>query len=350
MSNLPKDEDGLIRHLKALPKVELHLHLEGSLRPDLLMHLASRNRLRIPFSHPDEITSIYRFKDFRGFANALLFGVACLRKPDDFHDAVDALGAQLADENIRYAEVTWTPQFYLNRGYSLYDFLDAMNTARYAWQEKTGLLLRWIPDIVRSRPRPAQQIARWASSAKARKGGVVALGLGGPEPGFPAHKFQQIFEFVRDCNLPANPHAGETDGPDSIWDTIKTLKPKRIGHGVRAIEDSALLEFLSREAIPLEISMTSNVRLGVFPSYEKHPVKRLIDAGCKVTLNTDDPVLFCTNLTDEYRKAITYTHLTLRDIYYANLNAIQAGYLGDDLKEKMMAEFHVSYNNNALSG
>jgi adenosine deaminase len=334
----------IARYSRSLPKAELHLHLEGSLRPQLLLRLADRNRLRIPFSHQDDFDRIYHYRNFRDFANALLFGVGCLRRPEDFFDAVGDLGAMLVEQNVRYAEVTWTPQFYLDRGCSLDDLLDAMNMARHTLQRRTGLVMRWIPDLVRSYPNPATLVAEWASSARAREGGVVALGLGGPEAGHPATTFKKIFALARASKLPANPHAGEGDGPASIWATIKSLRPARIGHGVRAIEDSELVNYLAREGIPLEVSLTSNIVLGTFQNYETHPIKRLIEAGCVVTLNTDDPVLFRTSLSNEYVKAIKHCGLELQDIRRAILSALRVSYLGNEEKVKMIAAFQAEFD------
>lgn len=337
-------ESMMARYLRSLPKAELHLHLEGSLRPQLLLRLADRNRLRIPFSHPDDFDRIYHYRNFRDFANVLLFGVGCLRQPEDFFDAVGDLGAMLVEQNVRYAEVTWTPQFYLDRGCPLDDLLDAMNMARHALQRRTGLVMRWIPDLVRSYPKPATLVAEWASSVTAREGGVVALGLGGPEAGHPATTFQKIFELAKASKLPANPHAGEGDGPASIWATIESLRPARIGHGVRAIEDSELVNYLAREGMPLEVSLTSNVRLGIFQTYEAHPIKRLIEAGCVVTLNTDDPVLFRTSLTNEYVQAIKHCGLELQDIRRAILSALRVSYLGSEEKAKMITAFQTEFD------
>ncbi len=339
----PRRLNATADYLKALPKAELHLHLEGSLRPRLLLDLAERNRLRLPVASAEEFARLYRYRSFREFANVLLLGVACLRKPEDFFDAVLDLGRSLEDENIRYAEVTWTPQFYLHRGYPLDILLGAMNAARAEIQRRTGIQIRWIPDLVRSFPQPARAIASWASSRAAREAGVVALGLGGPEAEHPASLFEPVFASARQAGLPANPHAGEGAGASSVWGTIRALQPRRIGHGVRAHEDPELVSHLAREGIPLEVSLTSNIQLGVFPTYEDHPVKDLIRAGCAVTLNTDDPVLFGTSLSKEYLIAVERCGLDLNDVRKSILTAVQSSYLPADDKEKMLSEFKAEF-------
>lgn len=329
----------LAEYLRALPKVELHLHLEGSLSPDLLLKLADRNGVRLPFVHADESERFYRYQSFKDFSNALLLGVSCLRTPEDFHDAIMHLGGGLIEENVRYAEITWTPQFYLKRDFPINVIFEAMNAARRRLEREKGLRLAWIPDIVRSYPQYAIDLARWASSPAGRAAGIVALGLGGPESGYPATSFVQPFKLARDAGLPANPHAGEGAGADSVWDTIRSLKPARLGHGVRSIEDDRLVDFLGQYQIPLEICLTSNIKLGIFPDYETHPVKKLIAAGCTVVLNTDDPVLFNTTLSQEYFLGVTRCGLSIDDIERSILAGIGSSYLAEPEKDMLTQEF-----------
>ena len=335
---VPEHRD-LHSYLKALPKAELHVHLEGSLSAQTLLRLADRNKLRLPFSTPEQFQPCYRYGAFRDFANMLLLGVNCLRRPEDFHEAIVDLCAALLDQNVRYAEVTWTPQFYLNRGFPLDVILDAMQQASQQAGMTRGLQLRWIPDLVRSYPGPAGLVTRWVSSPAARAKGVVALGLGGPEAGFPASGFAAHFRNARALGLPANPHAGEGMGPESVRETIDQLKPSRLGHGVRASEDNELVALLARRGLALEVCLTSNIKLNVYPTYAAHPAKRLLDAGCNLTLNSDDPVLFQTTLTDEYFHAITSAGFTLSDIRRVILNAVRSSYMPDAAKTALLREF-----------
>ena len=269
----------------------------------------------------------------------LLLGVNCLRRPEDFYDAIVDLSAALHEQNVRYAEVTWTPQFYLNRGFPLDVILEAMDQASQRAKATSGLRLRWIPDLVRSYPGPADRVTRWASSPGARAKGVVALGLGGPESGFPASGFAGHFRTARALGLPANPHAGEGEGAGSVRETIDQLQPSRIGHGVRASEDAGLVDSIARRALPLEVCLTSNIQLNVYSSYQAHPAKRLLDAGCIVTLNSDDPVLFQTTLTDEYLRAIVDVGFTPSDIRHVIVNAVRSSYMADGEKAALLRQF-----------
>jgi aminodeoxyfutalosine deaminase len=337
------DGGKLERYLLAMPKAELHVHMEGSISPHMLFRLAEKNKLKLPFSSSRQCKKLYTYNSFQDFANILLLGVSCLRKIEDFYEVILDMGTSMAQQNIQYAEITWTPQFYLNRGYSLNDILGAMNEARRTLLIRSGLEIRWIPDIVRSRPEPASAIATWAVTKEARDAGVVALGLGGPETGYPARNFTSQFRYVQQFGLHANPHAGEGAGAASIWQTIEQLRPSRIGHGVSAIDDEELLMYLVRESLPLEVCPTSNIRLGICKSYDSHPLKRLIDAGCMVTINTDDPVLFQTTLTREYLVAIQECGLAVQDIKNAILNALHFSYLPEFDKSRIIKSFLLKF-------
>ncbi len=329
-------------YLMALPKAELHVHMEGSISPQMLLRLAEKNKLKLPFSSAQQCEKLYTYNSFQDFVDILLIGVSCLRNVEDFYEVILDMGTGMAQHNIQYAEITWTPQFYLNRGYLLNDILGAMNEARRILATRSGLEIRWIPDIVRSRPQPASVIATWAVTKEARDAGVVALGLGGPEAGYPASNFSALFRYAQQAGLCANPHAGEGAGSESIWQTIEELKPSRIGHGISAIDDLKLVSYLAREALPLEVCLTSNSKLGIC-NYDSHPLKQFIDAGCVVTLNTDDPVLFQTTLTSEYTVAIQKCGLGIADIKNLILNALASSYLADSDKIRMEQRFIMQF-------
>jgi aminodeoxyfutalosine deaminase len=330
-------EDSVARYIAAIPKAELHLHLEGSIEPETLLTLAERNRISLPWRTPEAIASLYRFDDFDAFKRALLLGVHCLRTADDFAFIAYRLGAALSRQNVCYAEVFWTPQFYFHLGPSSDDLLDALNAARARAKAEFGLDLRWIPDIVRSVPAPAMKVASWAASERARLNGVVALGLGGPEQGHPADRFAKLFAWARERGLPANPHAGEGTGPLGVRSALNALQPSRIGHGVGAAEDPSLLAELAAARLPLEVCVSSNVRLGLYRDAAAHPVKQLIAAGCVVTLNTDDPPLFHTSLNEEYHRAVVECGLTLAELDEVAVNAARASYLPEAEKKALVA-------------
>lgn len=323
-------------YLQKLPKVQHHLHLEGSIRPELMLKIAERNRIKLPFASVVEHRMLLEYQSFDDFARALLLGVYCLRTEQDFYDVVCDIGTQLRKDNTIYADITWTPQFYLNRQCSLDDILNAMNKARQAVLEKYGVIMRWIPDLVRSYPQYAGKIVQWVRSRAAPSDGIVALGLGGPERAQASDFFAEHFRHAREGGLQANPHAGEGDGPASVDLTIDCLNPRRIGHGVRAIEDKIVLERVRREDIVLEICPTSNIRLGLYSSYSDHPLKEIADFGCRFSINTDDPVLFGTSISNEYRHAVVDCGLTLRELKQSIITSAEAAYLQPDQTNKLV--------------
>jgi aminodeoxyfutalosine deaminase len=218
-----------------------------------------------------------------------------------------------------------------------------MNEGRNQAREEFGVEMRWIPDLVRSVPGPASKIVSWAISENARSGGVVALGLGGPEKKYPPNLFKKHFYVAGKAGLPANPHAGEEGGPENVRQCIDLLNATRIGHGVRAIENQELVAYLAEKQIPLEVCPTSNVKLGVYSSYREHPLRRLFEAGCAVTINTDDPVLFSTTLTEEYAHAVEDCGLSLPQVRKASLAAVKHSYLPEKEKEVLMGSFEKEF-------
>lgn len=172
---------------------------------------------------------------------------------------------------------------------------------------------------------------------------MVALGLGGPEAGHPAEDFAAVFTHARGSGLPATPHAGEGAGPESVWSALRELHASRIGHGVRAVEDSDLMLYLAETGVALEVCPTSNLQLGFYPSYDSHPLKQLVAAGCRVTINSDDPALFATGLSDEYRHAVEDCGLSVDQLEDAALNAVAASFLPDGEKADLHAAFEADY-------
>lgn len=336
----------LTNYLRAIPKIELHLHLEGSIRPEILLQLADKHGVILPIKTEAEIHEWYTFRDFNRFIEIYMAIVSVLLTPDDFALITYDLGQTLAAQNVRYAEVTWTPGLHISKDKLNFELLlDGINAGRDRAKSEFGIDMRWIPDLARNiEVKTAPQIARLVSSPFGQDGGVVAFGLGGFEVNYPPEDFTEAFQIARQNGLPANPHAGETVGPSSIWGAIRSLKAHRIGHGVRAIEDPALVEYLVEHQIPLEVNPTSNLCLNVFPSYQEHALKQLVEAGVIVTINSDDPPMFNTTLNDEYIHAVQDCGLSLEQLENAALNAIRVSYLPAERKAELLAEFEADYH------
>ena len=334
--------------IRAMPKVELHVHLEGSIRPETLLDLAARNEVTLPARTPDELLDWYAFKDFDHFVEVYLTAAGCIRTPEDVERiAADFLDGQ-AEQNVLHSEVTYTASTQrMLSGISLDDQLEAINRARATAERDHGVTMSLTIDYPRHLdPDEFVGVAHWAVDNMSR--GVSALGLGGPEVGYPPELFRRAFDVAREAGLPSVPHAGETDGPASIRGALRDLDAARIGHGVRCLEDAGLVAELRERQIPLEVCPTSNVCLGVVPSFSEHPLPRLLDAGLYVTLNSDDPPMFGTTLTDEYLKAARAFDFDRPAIEGLVLNAARATLLGPDERLDLLHRVQAGFDDLTL--
>ena len=276
--------------LHSLPKAEIHLHLEGSVRPATLLEIAPRIQ-------PGKIDSRYRYADFQGFLNSYAWVTGHLREPRDFELITRRLLAELQAQGVVYLELNVSVGVMLWRNQDVEANFAAIERA-VAGQ---NIPVRYLFDGVRQfGEEHVQHVAEWAVRLKHR--GVSAFGVGGDEARGPIENFRATFEYARREGLHLAPHAGETTGPDSIWNALE-LGAERIGHGIRAIDDPVLVSHLAQHRIPLEISIVSNVCTGAVARLADHPVRKLFDAGVPVILNTDDPAMFHTTLLNEYETA-----------------------------------------------
>jgi aminodeoxyfutalosine deaminase len=289
---------------RELPKAELHLHLEGSVEPETLQELD-------PATPLDELRAIYQYADFDAFLKAFGAVGKRLRSPEDYALVTRRLLERLAAQNVRYAEIILAAGVVLWKGQEFAPIFDAVAAAAV----DSPVEVRWIFDAVRQfGVEPAMQVARWA--AERRNRGVVAFGIGGSEARGPAEWFGDVFRWAHSAGLRRTAHAGEGTTPQSIWAALE-LGAERIGHGISAIDDPALLAHLRDRAIPLEICITSNLVTGVVRRIEDHPVRRLFDAGVPITLNTDDPAMFHCTLAGEFEiaaRAFGFSAAELRGI------------------------------------
>jgi adenosine deaminase len=333
-----------------MPKVELHVHLEGSIRPEILLDLAARNGVRLPARSVEELREWYAFKSFDHFVEVYLAAAGCIKTPDDVERITADFLAGQAEQNVLHTEVTYTASTQrMQSGIPLDDQLAAINRAREAARREHGVTMSLTIDYPRHLdPDEFVEVAEWAADNMSR--GVTALGLGGPEVGYPPELFRRAFEVARETGLPSAPHAGETVGPESIWGALRDLNAVRIGHGVRCLEDPDLVAELRERQIPLEVCPTSNVCLGVAPTFEEHPLPRLLDAGLYVTLNSDDPPMFGTTLTDEYLNASSAFGLGAPEVEDLVLKAAQATLLGKEEKKDLVSRVERGFADLSESG
>lgn len=331
------------RFIRQMPKAELHVHLEGSVRPATLLRLAERHGIPLPVSNEAELETFYTYRDFDHFIQIYVEVNQCLRTSDDFALITRELGEAAAAQNVRYLEVTVSPGPHVRRGKLTYEeFQEGISDGARQVRERWGVEMRFVVDVVRDAGMEhSWSAARWA--AKVAGDGVVGIGLGGTEVNFPPEDYTAIFDFGRAAGLHSTPHAGETVGPVSVWGALRALKAERIGHGIRSIEDPALVDELRERQITLEVCPTSNVRTGAVASLAEHPIRRLFEAGVPLTVNSDDPPMFGTTLLDEHLLLANQFGFTLNDLEQINLQAVRAAFLSEAERRRLDAEFRAEY-------
>lgn len=328
------------KFIQAMPKVELHVHLEGSIRPETLLQLAKRHHIALPADNLDDLKAWYVFRDFPHFAEVYQMLSKCIRTTDDIEFITREFLVGQAEQNIRHSEATFTALTHFhNCGLAFDQQLAAINRAR-AWGERelnTSLLV--ILDIPRefALPEEAVQLVQWLVSRQPE--GVAALGLGGYEVGFPVEKYQAAFELAHQTGVTTVLHAGETEGPLSIWSALHVGRSVRIGHGVRCLEDANLVEYLRERQIPLEICPTSNVCLRVVKDLASHPLPKLLAENLFVTINSDDPPMFNTTLTGEFIRVTRQFGFAKDDLQRFVLNALRASLLPNERKTALEKNF-----------
>ncbi|MBC9227096.1 adenosine deaminase [Aeromicrobium sp. 636] len=325
----------------ALPKAELHVHHVGSAAPDTVARLAARHPDSPVPSDPEALAEYFTFTDFAHFIEVYLSVVDLLRTPEDIWILTHEVGRDLAAQNVRYAELTMTPYTSIARGIAAEAYVEAIEDARRAVERDFGTALQWIFDIPGESGLPAADVTL-DTALRLQPDALVGFGLGGPEIGVPRPQFAPHFAAARAAGLHSVPHAGESTGPQSIWDSIDELGAERIGHGIAAAQDPALLERLAADGIVLEVCPTSNVCTRSVPSLEEHPLPSLVEAGVTVTINSDDPPMFGTTLNAEYEIAAELLGLDEAGLRALATAAVDASFAPEDLKSWLRSEIEAA--------
>lgn len=319
--------------LEALPKINVHTHLEGTIRPHILTELIKKNHIKMP---PNDhiFDDGFIFKNFDHFIEIFTFITQCLKTAEDYELIAYDFGKQCNEQKVIYAEVTFTIETNCAfSGLSWPTILCALNKGRTRAQKEFNVKWQWIFDIRRDHWQTQRTTLEIVKNAK--HDGVIALGLSGPEEAAPTEKFVATFDEAERLNIVRTIHAGESGGPESIKDALHLLHANRIGHGVRAIEDPDLVAYLATHRIPLEICPTSNIVLGIYPDFKHHPLRKLWDAGVCITVNDDDPALFNTSMTKEYQLLVDHFCFNQSMLEQLNLNAIEASFLPEEEKQSL---------------
>ncbi|MEU6022807.1 adenosine deaminase [Micromonospora sp. NPDC047134] len=324
--------------IAGLPKVELHVHHVGSALPRIVAELAARHEGRTPVpADPQLLADYFVFRDFAHFIELYLSVVDLIRDQEDVWTLTHEVARELARQQVRYAELTVTPYSHVHRGIPAEAFCEAIEDARKRAAADFGIELRWCFDIPgEAGLAAAEETLRIC--LEQRPEGLVSFGLGGPEIGVPRPQFKPYFDQARAAGLRSVPHAGETTGPQTVWDALRELGAERIGHGISAAGDPKLLEHLAERQIPMEVCPTSNVRTRAVPRIEEHPLPRLVEAGLLVTINSDDPPMFGTTLNDEYAVAARLLEAGPAQVAQLARNAVTASFLDGTGKRRILEE------------
>lgn len=318
------------------------MHHVGSASPRIVAELAARHPGTVP-DDPDRLAAFFEFADFAHFVEVYLAVVALVREPEDVRLLTYEVARELASgQQVRYAELTCTPYtsvrpFEPDGGMSIESYTEAIEDARVAAERDFGLVLRWIYDIPGEFGLPAAD-ATLAYALEHRVDALVGFGLGGPEVGVPRPQFEPHFAAARAAGLHSVPHAGETTGPQTVWDAVRVLGAERIGHGTSAALDASLLDHLAEAGIPLEVCLSSNLATRAVASLAEHPLARFVAAGVPVTINSDDPPMFSTTLNREYLLAAELLGLDVRGLADLARAAVRAGFADDPTKARILAE------------
>jgi aminodeoxyfutalosine deaminase len=327
--------------LHAMPKTEVHLHLEGTIAPETLWAMAQRNRVPLPVGSLDELRGLYVFEDFTKFIKLWLMMCSCLRTEGDYAGMVDGFVAECRRQNIRYAEVHFTPYNHEKLGIGAHRALDVVTRRLLEAEAAGGPVTRLVADIPsessgESGPFTAGLLEEIANPL------VVAIGLGGPEDGFSRARFAPFFGRARRAGYAAVSHAGETGGADHVREAVVDLHARRVQHGVRAVEDEAVVRLLAERGVCCDVALTSNACLTRFKDMRTHPIRRLLDAGVPVTLSSDDPPFFGTDLVREYVRAHEEVGLGLAQLWQINLNGLRFGLADVALRRRLLREFEAA--------
>ncbi len=323
-----------------LPKVELHVHLEGSLQPDTLREL-SRGKGRAQDDVEQWLLERqkngYRYSRFMEFVESFKFAVLLLETPEDYALATTRLIESFAAQNIRYAEITLSAGVVLWKKQPLDQIYEAVREATLDAGARLGVRINWIFDAIRHfGPDHAREVLKWA--IRYRPAGVVAFGLGGDEERGPASLFAEIYREARESGLHTVAHAGETAGPESVRQAVELLKVERIGHGLSAARDPGVCELLRDRGIPLEACPSSNAAMGLISGFREYPLQTFLDRGVIVTLNSDDPALFDTSIEKEFLQAAREWSLSKKQLAMLSENAARAAFLPEEEKQSLLLE------------
>ncbi len=324
--------DQIIEFIKKVPKAELHLHIEGTLEPEHMFELAKKNNVSIPYNNVEEVKSAYNFKNLDSFLNIYYQGSKVLIHEKDFFNLTWAYILKCKEDNIVHTEIFFDPQTHLDRGISFDIVINGISKALDKANLELGLTSKIIMCFLRHLDEESG--FKVLDQALKYKNKIVGVGLDSSELGNPPKKFEKLFQKARDEGFLTVAHAGEEGPPEYIWDSINLLKVKRIDHGVQSLKDEKLVDLLIKEQIPLTVCPLSNIKLCVFDKIENHNLKKMLNKGLRVMVNSDDPAYFGGYLNKNLTETQLALDLSLEEIKTLIINSFKSSFLKDDKKKE----------------
>ena len=327
----------IIEFIRRSPKAELHLHIEGTLEPDLLFKLAKKNKIQIPFSSTEEIKSAYNFKNLESFLKIFYQGSSVLIKEQDFFDLTWAYVLKCKEDNIVHTEIFFDPQTHINRGIDFDVVINGIYKALEKGNKEFGLTFGIIMCFLRHLDE--KSAFKMLDRANEHRDKIIGVGLDSSEIGHPPKKFERVFKKAIENGFLTVAHAGEEGPPEYIWEALNLLKVKRIDHGVQCLKDSKLVEKLRNDQIPLTVCPLSNIKLCVFNELKQHNLKKMLDEKLMVMVNSDDPAYFGGYLNKNLVESHNALNFSFENIKTLIINSFKSSFLKDEKKIEWIKKF-----------
>ena len=320
----------IIEFIKKSPKAELHLHVEGTLEPELLFKLAKRNNVQIPFLNINEVKSAYNFNNLESFLNIFYQGSKVLIKEQDFFDLTWEYALKCKEDNVVHAEIFFDPQTHVNRGVNFDLVINGIHRALLKANKEFGLTHKIIMCFLRH----LDEVSAFEilDQALVHKDKIIGVGLDSSEIGHPPRKFEKVFKKAIQNGFLTVAHAGEEGPPEYIWEALKLLKVKRIDHGVQCLHDEKLVKKLRENQIPLTVCPLSNIKLRVFDKMKNHNLKKMLNKGLLVMVNSDDPAYFGGYINDNLIECQTELNFSMKEIKTLIINSFKSSFLEEEKK------------------
>jgi adenine deaminase len=322
--------------IQGLPKVELHMHIEGSLEPKLMFELAQRNGVKIPFKNVDEVRKAYSFSDLQDFLDIYYSGMSVLQKEQDYYDLTWAYLDRVAKQNVLHTEIFFDPQAHTGRGVKFETVLSGIYRALEDGKQKLGISSCLIMCFLRHLSE--EDAFKTLDQALSHKDKIAGVGLDSSERGHPPSKFARLFACARREGFRLMAHAGEEGPPEYVWEAVDQLKVDRIDHGNRSLEDDKLVAHLVKQGIALTVCPLSNLKLCVVNDMRKHPLRKMLDLGIKATINSDDPAYFGGYINENYKAVTAALGLGKDDLLTLVRNSIEGSFLDPGSKAALRSK------------